>query len=140
MSEEYCKEEFLISTNKMKIQTDIVYSFLTKSYWAEGISFDTVKKSIKNSMCFGVYHNNKQIGFARVITDYTRLAYLCDIFIIEEYRGRRLSKWLMETILSHSKLKNIKSWMLSTKDAHGLYEKFGFKIPEDPKRVMRLSK
>jgi len=140
MSEEYCKEEFLISTNKMKIQTDIVYSFLTKSYWAEGILFDTVKKSIKNSMCFGVYHNNKQIGFARVITDYTRLAYLCDIFIIEEYRGRRLSKWLMETILSHPKLKNIKSWMLSTKDAHGLYEKFGFKIPEDPKRVMRLSK
>lgn len=134
-TQEFKKENFLISTDKQKLDIKTIHTFLTNSYWSKGISVEKIIQSIENSLCFGLY-DNKQIGFARVVTDYTLFAYLADVFIIDEYRGRGLSKWLMECILNHPKLNNLRSWMLSTKDAHDLYEKFGFKPLEEPAKYM----
>jgi predicted GNAT family N-acyltransferase len=92
---------------------------------------------MRGSLCFGVYQNEKQIGYARVVTDHTNFAYLADVFIVEEYRGRGLSKWLMKCILNISELKEIKTWMLATRDAHGLYSQFGFEPLKEPQKFMR---
>src|SRR5690348_13639277 len=122
---------FFISTDKTKIDITVVYNYLnSESYWAKHVPMDIVVRSIENSFCFGVYkrENNyvvTQIGFARVITDKATFGYLADVFILEEYRGMGLSKWLMEEILNHPELQGFRSWMLGTKDAHGLYEKYG---------------
>lgn len=126
-----------ISTNKKKLKVLEIHSFLKESYWAKDIPLKAIKQQIKNSFCFGVYDDKKQIGYARVITDYVSLAYLCDVFIIDEYRGLGFSKKLLTAILNHPKLKNVKSWMLATKDAHGLYKKFGFEPLEEPSKYMR---
>lgn len=134
---EFRKKNYIISTNKRKLQVKTIHQFLTHSYWSEGISIARVRKSIRHSVCFGVYYQKKQIGFARVITDYTRFGYLADVFIIEEYRGRGLSKWLIKCILEQRELKNIQAWMLATRDAHGLYSQFGFESLEEPKKYMR---
>jgi GNAT superfamily N-acetyltransferase len=135
--QEYRNNNYLISTHKGKLKLYEIHKFLTDSYWSKGITIDKVKKSIDNSLCFGVYHEMKQVGFARVVTDYSLFGYLADVFIIEEYRGRGLSKWLMECIVNHPDLKDLRSWMLATKDAHKLYEKFGFKPLDEPERFMR---
>ena len=105
---------------------ELIHSFLNRTYWAEGISKETIRRSIEGSLCFGVFENDKQVGFARMITDKATFAYLADVFIIEEYRGRGLSKWLMEIIMTHPDLQGLRRMILATKDAHGLYEKFGF--------------
>lgn len=120
------KDGFSISMEKEKMDIDLIHSFLDGTYWAEGISKDTIRRSIEGSICFGVFENNKQIGFARMITDKATFAYLADVFIIEEYRGRGLSKWLMEVIMSHPDLQGLRRMILVTKDAHGLYKQFGF--------------
>lgn len=138
--EKYNKNDFTISTNKRKIDIFETHRFLTNSYWAKGIPLSAVKEQIKNSLCFGVYIDKAQIGYARVITDYVSLAYLCDVFIIENYRGKGISKILMEEILNHPKLKDVKSWMLATKDAHGLYKKYGFEPLEEPSKYLRKNK
>ncbi len=127
---------YTISTDKKKLNPIMIHSYLRKSYWAENISFDIVKKSIKNSMCFGLYYYNEQIGFARLITDNSTFAYLADVFILEEHKGKGLSKWLMEIIMSHAELAGLRRWMLATKDAHGLYEKYGFTELKKPERIM----
>jgi GNAT superfamily N-acetyltransferase len=132
------KDQYTISTKKEKLDIEYIQRFLSHcSYWAEGIPVQIVQKSIEHSMCFGVYEDEKQIGFARVITDYTTFGYIADVFIDENYRGRGLSKWLMECIMNHPLLQDFRVWQLSTQDAHGLYAQFGFVIPEDPKRLMR---
>jgi GNAT superfamily N-acetyltransferase len=105
---------------------DLIHSFLTRSYWAEGISKEIVRRSIEGALCFGVFENDKQVGFARMITDRATFAYLADVFIIEEYRGLGLSKWLMEVIMSHPDLQGLRRMILATRDAHELYKKFGF--------------
>lgn len=120
-------DDFTISTDKSKLDLNLIHKFLTTSYWANGRSFEDVKKSIENSICFGIYDGNKQAGFARIITDYAVIAYLMDVFIIEEYRGKGLSKILLTTILNDEKLSRVKKWLLATRDAHLLYGKFGFK-------------
>jgi len=120
------KDEYWITTDKEKFDMDIIHSFLTNSYWAEGISKEIIQRSIDGSLCFGVFENNKQIGFARMITDQATFAYLADVFILKEYRGRGLSKWLMEVIMSHPGLQGLRRMMLATRDAHELYKKFGF--------------
>ena len=96
MKTEFEKEGFSISTDKSKLQLNVIHGYLKRSYWAKDIEFEIVKKSVENSFCFGVYHNETQIGFARLITDYSRFAYLADVFILEEFRGKGLSKWLMK--------------------------------------------
>ena len=120
------KNGFTISTDKAKLDVDLIHSFLNGTYWAEGIPKETIRRSIEGSLCFGVFENAKQIGFARMITDKATFAYLADVFIIEEYRGRGLSKWLMDVIMSHPDLQGLRRMILVTKDVHGLYKKFGF--------------
>ncbi|HEU5168771.1 MAG TPA: GNAT family N-acetyltransferase [Chitinophagaceae bacterium] len=123
---DFTKDGFTISTEKEKLDIDLIQSFLNRTYWAEGISKEIIRRSIDGSLCFGVFENDKQVGFARMITDKATFAYLADVFIIEGYRGRGLSKWLMEVIMSHPDLQGLRRMILATKDAHGLYKQFGF--------------
>ena len=132
------KNQFTITTDREKFDVEFIHSFLTRSYWAEGISKEVIKQSIEGALCFGLFENDKQIGFARMITDKVTFAYLADVFIIEEYRGRGLSKWLMEVIMSHPSLQGLRRMMLATKDAHGLYEKFGFTALNNVDRWMQI--
>ena len=131
------KNHFTITTAQEKLDVEFIHAFLTRSYWAEGIPRDVIKRSIEGALCFGVFENNTQIGFARMITDKATFAYLADVFIIEEYRGRGLSKWLMEVIMSHPSLQGLRRMMLATRDAHGLYEKFGFTALQNVDRWMQ---
>ncbi len=117
---------FTASTDKTRFELDTIYNFLTNSYWAEGCPKWLVKKTIDNSFCFGIFADNKQVGFARIVTDYFTFAYLMDVFILEEFRGKGLSKILLKEVFHHPKLQTISRWMLATNDAHGLYSKFGF--------------
>lgn len=130
---------FIITDDKNKLDIKVIHNLLTHSHWAKGRSKNRVAESIKYSHCFGLFHNDKQIGFARVITDYSTLAYLLDVFILEGYREKGLSKWLLRTILSHKDLRIIKRLLLSTSDAHGLYRKFGFKQLANPGYIMEFN-
>ena len=138
---EAIRDNYLISTNNEKLDVDVIYNYLSKeSYWAQNIPRSIVEKSIANSICFGVYDKNKQIGFARVVSDKATFAYLADVFILPAYRRKGLSKWLMQTIHAYPELQGLRRWWLGTKDAHGLYEQFGWtRITEDvSKRFMQL--
>ena len=117
---------------------DLIHSFLTRSYWAEGISKEIIRRSIEGALCFGVFENDKQVGFARMITDKATFAYLADVFIIDEYRGLGLSKWLMEVIMSYPDLQGLRRMMLATRDAHELYKKFGFTQLNNVDRWMHI--
>jgi GNAT superfamily N-acetyltransferase len=132
------KDDFSISTDKNKLDIDFIQAFLARTYWAEGIPKEVVIKSINGSLSFGLYHLEKQIGFARIITDAATFAYLADVFIIEEFRGRGLSKWLVEVILSQPELHGLRRILLATKDAHGLYAQFGFTGLAIPERWMNI--
>ncbi len=133
----FYKDQYIISTDKKKLDIPFIQQFLAQSYWAENIPVAIVEKSIEGSLCFGVYDGTSQIGFARVITDYATFGYLADVFIDEHYRGRGLSKWLMEIITAHPQLQGFRVWLLGTKDAHGLYAQFGFTVLDNPERFMR---
>ncbi len=129
--------EFIISTDKNRLQIDVIHRYLSEeSYWAQNRTREQTETAIKNSLCFGVYRGENQIGFARVVTDYATFAYLGDVFILEEYRGRGLSKWLMQVIINHQDLQGFRRWILATKDAHLLYEKFEFSALRFPERWM----
>jgi GNAT superfamily N-acetyltransferase len=135
---------FLISTDRERLDIDMIHNFLAhQSYWATGRSRELVERAIANSLCFGVYQTCesalKQVGFARVITDYATFAYLADVFILEEYRGQGLAKWLIGTIRAYPELQGLRRWLLATKDAHGLYRQFGFKDLSAPERWMEVS-
>jgi GNAT superfamily N-acetyltransferase len=133
------KHEFCISTDKTKLNLDSIHEFLsTKAYWCLNIPKDKVQTAIQNSLCFGVYQGEKQIGFARIISDFSTIAYLGDVYILEEYRGNALSKWLMETIMSYPDLQGLRRWILLTGDAHGLYRQFGWTDLADPSAWMEL--
>ena len=135
---DFIKDGFTIITEKEKLDIDLIHSFLNRTYWAEGISKEVIRRSIEGSLCFGVFENDKQVGFARMITDRATFAYLADVFIIEEYRGRGLSKWLMEVIMSHPDLQGLRRMMLATRDAHELYKKFGFTPLNNVDRWMHI--
>ncbi len=129
--------EFTISTDKNLLQIERIHEFLTgESYWAKERTREQTETAIENSICFGVYADARQIGFARVISDLATFAYIGDVYILEEFRGRGLSKFLMETMLAHPDLQNLRRWILATKDAHGLYEQFGFHSLDFPERWM----
>jgi GNAT superfamily N-acetyltransferase len=162
MHREARRAEFLVSTDPALIDLDLVHRVLTNIYWSEGIPKDTVRRGIEGSITFGVYDLSRahtaecgrgrergcgsgrdpaageQVGFARVITDKATFAYLSDVFIVEAYRGRGLSKWLVEVILAHPDLQGLRRFCLLTRDAHGLYERYGFKPLEDPERYMEI--
>lgn len=139
MNYEQSRDNFLVSTDPSKIDLDAVHAYLVQSYWAEGIPREVVERSIKWSLCFGVYDGTKQIGFARVITDRATYAYIGDVYILEAYRGKGLSKWLMSCIKAHPDLQGLRRWALATRDAHGLYKQFGFTELKAPQRWMEIT-
>jgi len=131
--------EFLISTDRERMNLDVIHSFLTNCYWAKGIPREVVARSIKHSLCFGIFEGSgKQVGFARVVSDFATVAYLGDVFVLKSHRGRGLSKWLMQCIVKHPALQNLRRWILLTRDAHGLYSQFGFTPVKAPERYMEL--
>ena len=135
----FLKKGFLISTNNTQLDINIIHHFLDHdSYWGKGRSLQTVKTSIENSLCFGVYYQQKQVGFARVITDQATFAYLCDVFILPAHRKAGLSKWLIQTVRNHPTIQNIRRLLLATQDAHGLYEHFGFRQIKNHEHWMEI--
>ena len=140
MDFEQRRGEFLISTDKSKLDIETIHKFLVQSYWSPNIPREIVARAIENSFCFGIYFGTpaeeKQIGFARVITDFATYAYLADVLVLEEYRGQGLSKWLMQCIIEHPALQGFRRFTLATKDAHGLYAQFGFTPLQSPDRYM----
>lgn len=133
------KDDFTISTDKTTLSLEYIHQYLSEqSYWAKGIPMHTVKKSIENSLCFGVYKGSNMAGFARVISDFATFAYLADVFIDEAYRGQGLSKWLMEVILAHPELQGLRRFMLATSDAHGLYRQFNFSELANPEYMLAI--
>ena len=135
---EYRRGDFLISTDRSRLDLDIVHGFLTECYWAKGIPKEVVAPSIQHSLCFGMYHAEKQAGFARVISDYATYAYLGDVFVLEPYRGHSLGKWMMQCIMAHPCLQELRRWNLLTRDAHGLYAQFGFTPVKTPEQYMEI--
>jgi GNAT superfamily N-acetyltransferase len=138
LPQEYRRDGLVVSTDRARLDVDLIHGFLTGCYWARGISRELVARSMENALCFGMYAEGRQIGFARVISDYATYAYLGDVFILERYRGRGLSKWLLECIVGHPQLQGLRRWSLVTGDAHGLYSQFGFTSLEAPERWMEI--
>jgi GNAT superfamily N-acetyltransferase len=131
------KGDYSISTDNHRLNIPLIHDFISnQSYWGQGRKIEIVQLALNNSLNFGLYKNGEQIGFARVVTDYCTFAWLADVFIIEGFRGEGLSKWLMEVIMNHPRLINMRRWVLATKDAHGLYEQFGFGRMAQPERWM----
>jgi GNAT superfamily N-acetyltransferase len=131
--------EVLISTDPARLDLDVVHGFLTNCYWAKGIPREIVVRSIEHAMCFGIYDGGgAQVGFARVISDFATVAYVGDVFVLEKHRGRGLGKWLMQCIVQHPALQNLRRWILTTRDAHGLYSQVGFTPVKAPERFMEL--
>jgi GNAT superfamily N-acetyltransferase len=114
----------------------MIAQFLASSYWANGIPADTVVRSLEHSLCFALLAGDRQVGFARVISDFATIAYLGDVFVLPEYRGRGLAKWLMECVLGHPDLQGLRRWILATRDAHGLYQQLGFTPLKKPETFM----
>ncbi len=133
---EWSRGEYVISTERERLDLDLVHRFLSEeSYWAPGVERELVERSIENSLCFGLYDGNGQVGFARVVTDRAAFAWLADVFVLSDHRGRGLGKWLVETVLAHPDLQRLRRFFLGTADAHSLYERYGFR-PADPTRLM----
>jgi N-acetylglutamate synthase-like GNAT family acetyltransferase len=142
------RNEFVISTEKQFLDINVIHHFLSvDSYWAKGITRQSVVKSIEHSsICFGLFEGNpekgvaKQIGFVRAVTDFVRFAYIMDVFVVNEYRGKGLSKWMMEIVTEQSDLKDVQKMSLCTNDAHGLYAQYGFKVINKPEIYMERKK
>jgi GNAT superfamily N-acetyltransferase len=126
MTRGWQRDGYLISTDASMLDLEVVHGYLSRSYWAAGVPEDVVRRSIENSLCFGVYRGEEQAGFARVVTDRTTFAHLADVFVLEEHRGQGIGKWLVEVILSHPELQGLRRWMLATRDAHDLYRRYAF--------------
>lgn len=137
MAHEFRRGDYLISTDRARLDTNLIHDYLSNSsYWAVGRSIETVRRSIEHSLCFGLYKGDEQIGFARVVTDYATFAWVADVFILDPFRGLGLGKWLVEVMLTHRELQGFRRWTLATKDAHGLYHQFGFTELKRPERWM----
>jgi GNAT superfamily N-acetyltransferase len=126
------RDQFTISTDPARLDNDAIAEMLKRSYWASGRSRAQLDRALANSLVFGIYAGEKQIGLARIVSDYAIFAYLCDVFIHEEYRGHGLGKWLMQAVHSHPDLQGLRRWTLATKDAHGLYRQYGFNSLANP--------
>ena len=136
---EWQRDGFTISTDRSRLDAEAIHEFLADSYWAKGIPREVVDRSIEGSLCFGVFDDERQVGFARVITDSATFGYLADVFVLESHRGRGLAAWLMDCILAHPELQGLRRWMLLTRDAHPLYRKSGFRDLAHPERVMEMT-
>jgi GNAT superfamily N-acetyltransferase len=134
---EWRNNGYTVTTDQARFDVDLIYRYLSaESYWAKGMPRDVFERSLRNSLSFGLLEGGRQIGFARIISDLATIAYLGDVFIVPEQRGKGLSKWLMECVLSHPPLQGLRRWILSTADAHGLYQRFGFTALKTPDRFM----
>jgi GNAT superfamily N-acetyltransferase len=132
------RDNYTISTDKAKLDLDVIHQFLSQdSYWAQNIPRELVQRAIHNSLCFGLYYQDQQVGFARVISDLATFAYLSDVFVVPSHRGKGLSKFLIETISTYPDLQGLRRWMLATKDAHTLYAQFGFTPLDKPDLFMQ---
>jgi GNAT superfamily N-acetyltransferase len=136
---EYYKNDFCISTNKARLDIPAIHLFLsTQAYWCLNIPIDRVEKAVANSLNFGVYFEEQQVGFARIISDFSTVAYLGDVYILPAFRGKGLAKWLMQTIMEYPELQGLRRWILSTVDAHGLYKQSGWSPVAYPERWMEV--
>ena len=136
-AQEYHRDGFTVSTDPARLDLPLIHDYLAnRSYWVPGIAFSDVEEAARRSLNFGLYDREKQIGYARVLTDTVRFAYLMDVFVLEEYRGQGLGKWLMACVFEHPALQHVRRWMLATWDAHGLYAQFGFTPMAQPDRFM----
>ncbi len=140
MSETWERDEFLISNDPGRLDLSMLQDFLGGSYWAEGISLKQVMRSISSSRPFGLYQGDRQIGYARVLTDFRSVAYLADVFVLEEFRGKGLARWLVETVLAHEDFKDVQRWELRTADAQKFYAQLGFTPLAQPDQAMELTK
>lgn len=123
---EWERDGYSISTDRSRLDLEAIHAYLSgESYWAEGRPHEVVERSVENSLCFGLYHGAEMVAFARVVTDYATFAWLCDVFVLETQRGKGLGKWLIETVVAHPGLQGLKLFILATRDAHGLYERYG---------------
>jgi GNAT superfamily N-acetyltransferase len=134
------RDNYRITTDPQRFDVDAIHAYLTRSYWAEGIPKSLVARSLEGSLGFGLFAGERQIGFARIISDRATFAYLCDVYVLEQYRGQGLSKWLMEVVLSHPDLQGLRRFFLATRDAHGLYARYGFTPPGKPGNFMEISR
>jgi len=137
MSVEERRGEYWLSSDLARMDVDVVHDYLSREYWSRGIPRDVVERSMQNSVCFGVFCGAEQVGFARVISDFATFAYVADVFVLEQHRGRGLATWLMQFVMQHPRLQGLRRWALATRDAHGLYEKVGFKLL-NPDRWMEI--
>jgi GNAT superfamily N-acetyltransferase len=128
----------VVDTDPERLDLEVVHGFLAASYWARGIPLEVVRRSLRGSLCFGLYDGERQIGFARVVSDRATFAYLADVFVLESERGRGLARLLMDAIVAHPDLQGLRRWMLATRDAHGLYARYGFTPLPDPEPFMQL--
>ena len=132
------RENFSISTDPARLDSDAIADMLTRAYWARGRPRERVDRALANSLVFGLYDGNKQIGLARIVSDYAIFAYLCDVFIHEDYRSHGLGKWLIQTVHSHPDLQGLRRWTLATRDAHSLYSQFGWTSLKNPNSWMEI--
>lgn len=132
------KDNFTISTDPARLDLDAICDLLTRAYWASGRPRERTERAVANSLVFGLFDGDKQIGLARVVTDYAVFAYLCDVFIHEDYRAHGLGKWLIETVMNHPDLQGLRRWTLATRDAHGLYRQFGWDTMQNPEKWMEI--
>jgi GNAT superfamily N-acetyltransferase len=137
MSVEESRGEYWLSSDLGQMDVDAIHGYLSRVYWSEGIPREVVERSMQNSLCFGVLCGTEQVGFARVITDFATFAYVADVFVLEQHRGRGLATWLMQFMMQHPRLQGLRRWALATRDAHGLYEKVGFRLL-NPDRWMEV--
>jgi GNAT superfamily N-acetyltransferase len=135
---ECSRDRYRISTDPRLFDIGAIHAYLTRSYWAEGIPEDVVAKAIQGSLCFGLFEGSRQIGFARLVTDRATFAYLCDVYVLEEFRGQGLGKWLVEVVMGHPDLGALRRFVLATRDAHGLYQAFGFRPLAKPGIFMEI--
>jgi len=134
------RSAYRISTDVNAMDVDAIHAYLSRSYWAQGIPREVVAKAIAGSLCFGIFKNEHQVGFARVTTDRATFAYLCDVYVLEAHRGRGLATWLMEAVVAHPDLQGLRRFLLATRDAHRLYEKFGFVSLARPDIFMEINR
>mgnify|MGYP001292097524 CR=1 FL=1 len=128
-----------IDTDKARLDLAVIHGFLARSHWATGIPLSVVERAIENSLVFGLYRDGRQIGFARIVSDHATFAYLADVFVLAPERGKRLGRWLVETVLRHPELQGLRRWLLGTRDAQGLYAQCGFRAPAPPFAFMERS-
>jgi len=138
-TDEHHRDGFTVSSDPARLDLDLVHRYLSEeSYWAAGIPRAVLDRAVAGSLCFGVYEGDRQVGFARVVTDRATFAYLCDVFVLPAYRGRGLATWLVGCVVAHPDLQGLRRFVLVTRDAHGLYERFGFVTPPDPGGYMHV--